>query len=236
MSSQPSYVTDLLARPLLPLKPPKLTDSSNPPWSPTLKASIADAQLHPLIEVTLHIMNDDLFSAHFLLRKLQEDDWGKWLHGLLHAREGDLRNAKCWYRDVPPALLRLFYVQPTSRPDAGDSGASDTHVLASRALDRFSVALGKGAKEVRRDTDESGLVPEEGRAYSEAQIDKIGEEDREGMVEAARRQLWRELVALLEQLVGMYGWKEWDGTQAYTKDSQGMKEKGRVLGEGWRTF
>jgi hypothetical protein len=29
-------------------------------------------------------MNDDLFSAHFLLRKMQEDEWGKWLHGILH--------------------------------------------------------------------------------------------------------------------------------------------------------
>lgn len=24
----------------------------------------------------LHLMNDDLFSAHFLLRKMQEDEWG----------------------------------------------------------------------------------------------------------------------------------------------------------------
>lgn len=37
----------------------------------------------PLI-AQLHLMNDDLFSAHFLLRKLQEDDWGKWLHAILH--------------------------------------------------------------------------------------------------------------------------------------------------------
>jgi hypothetical protein len=46
-------------------------------------------------------MNDDLFAAHFLLRKMQEDEWGKfgsdngcwadmhgvvakWLHAILH--------------------------------------------------------------------------------------------------------------------------------------------------------
>jgi len=29
-------------------------------------------------------MNDDLFSAHFLLRKMQENEWGKWLHAMLH--------------------------------------------------------------------------------------------------------------------------------------------------------
>jgi len=32
----------------------------------------------------LHLMNDDLFSAHFLLRKMQENEWGKWLHAMLH--------------------------------------------------------------------------------------------------------------------------------------------------------
>ena len=30
----------------------------------------------------LHLMNDDLFSAHFLLRKMQEDEWGACLFRL----------------------------------------------------------------------------------------------------------------------------------------------------------
>lgn len=49
-------------------------------------------------------MNDDLFSAHFLLRKMSEDEWGtlgslwsrwgwadrpaKWLHAILHQTGG----------------------------------------------------------------------------------------------------------------------------------------------------
>jgi hypothetical protein len=42
-------------------------------------------------EIQLHLLNDDLFSAHFLLRKMQEDEWGKWLHAILHQAGESLR-------------------------------------------------------------------------------------------------------------------------------------------------
>jgi hypothetical protein len=41
--------------------------------------------------IQLHLLNDDLFSAHFLLRKMQEDEWGKWLHAILHQAGESLR-------------------------------------------------------------------------------------------------------------------------------------------------
>jgi hypothetical protein len=82
--SRPGFIAELEARPLPLLAPPKLTDSSNPPYSPSARSAIADLKCHPLLESALHLMNDDLFSAHFLLRKMQEDEWGKWLHGILH--------------------------------------------------------------------------------------------------------------------------------------------------------
>lgn len=81
---RPSFISDLLARPLPQLTPPKLTDASNPPYSAPIRAQIADLGCHPLLESALHLLNDDLFSAHFLLRKMQENEWGKWLHGILH--------------------------------------------------------------------------------------------------------------------------------------------------------
>jgi hypothetical protein len=73
---RPAWVAELLNRPLPRLTPPKLSDTRNPPYSTNLQSQIADASCHPLLESALHLMNDDLFSAHFLLRKIQEDDFG----------------------------------------------------------------------------------------------------------------------------------------------------------------
>lgn len=102
MSARPPFVQILYDRPLPELTPPRLTDSSNPPYSTDVRAQIADLGCHPLLESAvsscavawicmgrvadrqLHLMNDDLFSAHFLLRKMQENEWGKWLHAMLH--------------------------------------------------------------------------------------------------------------------------------------------------------
>lgn len=99
-ADRPSFVAQLLSRPLPPLTPARLTDHSNPPWREEFQSQTADLKCHPLLESAvglhclaagarwltsqLHLMNDDLFSAHFLLRKMQEDEWGKWLHAILH--------------------------------------------------------------------------------------------------------------------------------------------------------
>ncbi|KAL7005927.1 hypothetical protein EMMF5_004468 [Cystobasidiomycetes sp. EMM_F5] len=109
-ASRPSFVKTLLDRPLPELRPPKLSESNNPPWSKEVRAAIADGAYHPLLESALHLMNDDLFSAHFLLRKMQEDEWGKWLHACLHLAEGDLeKNAKLWYDQIEPSVLSHFW-------------------------------------------------------------------------------------------------------------------------------
>lgn len=62
--SRPKYINELLARPLAPLKPHAMTESSNPPYSTSIQSQIADGHYHPLLESVLHLMNDDLFSAH----------------------------------------------------------------------------------------------------------------------------------------------------------------------------
>lgn len=50
----------------------------------------------------MHILNNDLPSAHFLCRHMQnEPAWeGMFIHGLLHRVEGDYRNAEAWYGNV----------------------------------------------------------------------------------------------------------------------------------------
>jgi hypothetical protein len=69
---------------------------------PTLKAHITSLSLHPTLEVALHILNQDLPSAHFLVRHMQSAPAfeGMFLHGMLHRIEGDFDNARAWYSDV----------------------------------------------------------------------------------------------------------------------------------------
>ncbi|SNX82175.1 uncharacterized protein MEPE_00881 [Melanopsichium pennsylvanicum] len=66
-----------------------------------LQGAIADASFHPSIEACLHLINSDLYSAHFLVRKAQGGSrYLDWLHAILHKLEGDFRNAKMWYTDL----------------------------------------------------------------------------------------------------------------------------------------
>jgi hypothetical protein len=69
---------------------------------PSLTAKIASLALHPTLEAALHILNQDLPSAHFLVRHMQSPPAfeGMFLHGILHRTEGDYDNARAWYSDV----------------------------------------------------------------------------------------------------------------------------------------
>ncbi|KAL8996303.1 MAG: hypothetical protein Q9169_004142 [Polycauliona sp. 2 TL-2023] len=82
-----------LPAPLLP--PGKSTSAS-------LTFSISALSLHPTLEVALHILNNDLPSAHFLVRHMQSPPAyeGMFLHGILHRIEGDYDNARAWYDNV----------------------------------------------------------------------------------------------------------------------------------------
>ncbi|EST09182.2 hypothetical protein PSEUBRA_001133 [Kalmanozyma brasiliensis GHG001] len=73
----------------------------NRPKHAELQAAIAEAAYHPAIEACLHLINGDLYSAHFLVRKAQGGSrYLDWLHAILHKLEGDFRNAKMWYTDL----------------------------------------------------------------------------------------------------------------------------------------
>ena len=76
-----------------------------PPASPHEKSKtheISDLLVHPTLEVILHLLNNDLPSAHFLVRHMQAAPQyeGMYLHGILHRIEGDYDNARAWYGDV----------------------------------------------------------------------------------------------------------------------------------------
>jgi len=50
MTARPTFVRQLLDRPLPQLTPPRLSDKANPPYSVDIRAQIADLQCHPLLE------------------------------------------------------------------------------------------------------------------------------------------------------------------------------------------
>ena len=58
--------------------------------------------MHPVLEAILHILNNDLPSAHFLCRHMENKPAfeAMYTHGILHRIEGDYRNAEAWYNDV----------------------------------------------------------------------------------------------------------------------------------------
>lgn len=67
-----------------------------------LSQAISALLLHPSLEAALHLLNDDLPSAHFLVRHMQAAPQyeSMMLHGILHRIEGDYNNARAWYTDV----------------------------------------------------------------------------------------------------------------------------------------
>lgn len=75
---------------------------SQPIHETRLSHAISLLSLHPTLEALLHILNNDLPSAHFLCRHMQNAPaWeGMFIHGLLHRVEGDYRNAEAWYASV----------------------------------------------------------------------------------------------------------------------------------------
>lgn len=99
-----------LPSPLLP--PGKAT-------SPTLTASISALSLHPTLETAFHILNNDLPSAHFLVRHMQSPPAyeGMFLHGILHRIEGDYDNARAWYDNVSDSDV-FKHTWPGGKDDA----------------------------------------------------------------------------------------------------------------------
>jgi hypothetical protein len=94
--SYSSLKTQLLSKPG-PILPPS---PSSP--SPSLSHAIASLLLHPSLETAFHILNNDLPSAHFLVRHMEAAPRyeSMLLHGILHRIEGDYENSRAWYGDV----------------------------------------------------------------------------------------------------------------------------------------
>jgi hypothetical protein len=80
------------------------------PWSPELQKVIRalDPGPDPATQATqagLLLWNDDLDGCHAIAQELS-DEFGAYLHGIMHRREPDYGNAKYWFRRVgEPSLF-----------------------------------------------------------------------------------------------------------------------------------
>ncbi|SPO38182.1 uncharacterized protein PSFLO_03659 [Pseudozyma flocculosa] len=241
MTTRPPYVATLLDRPLPTLHLSSLSASSNPPYDAQVQASISDGRHHPLLEVTLHLLNSDLFSAHFLVRKMEKQDVAKWLHSFLHAVEGDLRNARCWIRDTPPDVLAITVDDPEREAGRQEGHDNDREKRQEyRRIDVYAFLKGMTPQEVR-DQYEKASVEVDLRpdlAHLETLHGQVTA-DRQARTESdegLRKQRWHQLVNMLHHLERRYGYQPYDGTVAYDSKEEKQHTTTMVLGEGWRRF
>ena len=68
----------------------------------TLTQPKPPADLPPLVQALWHERRGDWTRAHEITQEIDNDD-ASWLHAYLHRREGDLSNARYWYRHAGKA-------------------------------------------------------------------------------------------------------------------------------------
>jgi len=62
-------------------------------------ASATPPDLSPLLQSLWHDAKGDWDQAHRLAQEVSGED-GAWVHAYLHRKEGDLSNARYWYRQA----------------------------------------------------------------------------------------------------------------------------------------
>lgn len=183
------------------LHPPKPKDSS-------LTDRISSLRLHPAIEAGLHILNYDLPSAHFLLRKMQSlpAQEGMFLHGVLHRIEGDYPNARAWYNDVSDTEI-MEYVWG-QKGEGAEGGKACGFVYDVEKLDQ---RVKKGEKNARV------------------------QKEQERLEEESKRELTM-IMDYCRQKIGLDEWE--DARSAYVEDSEKIKKAGQdqTTGAGMRRF
>lgn len=116
------------------------------PRKPIIASSrISELSLHPVLESILHILNLDLPSAHFLLRHMQAAPAHEamYLHGFLHRIEGDLDNARAWYRDVQDSeVFKAVWTGDGSGVGDGDGGSAPQAGEGSMSAERVTKDCG----------------------------------------------------------------------------------------------
>ena len=166
-----------------------------------------------------------------------------WLHGILHRFEGDLTNAKAWYKGLDESMIsHCPTYQPNNAPSTKRSSDS-AHHEAFFLIDQVGiVGRGFGAKKLRAQYGDKAIgfpdsAPTEDELERERQrFSELGEEGKKEVDDRC----WEELRWLVDKLVEMYGWETGvEGTKGYTESTEQQKEVSRKMvggGEGIRKF
>ncbi|KAJ9641886.1 hypothetical protein H2199_005099 [Coniosporium tulheliwenetii] len=149
-SDSPSFQS--LVSTLSALPPPLLPPGHS--RLPHLTAAIASLLLHPTLEATLHLLNHDLPSAHFLVRKMQAAPAfeGMLLHAMLHRIEGDYNNARAWYADWEGPVVQKKGDEMEAGEEGGEKGEWDGRAANADELEEVETVKGprRGGPALRR--------------------------------------------------------------------------------------
>lgn len=63
----------------------------------------------PCIRAALHLLNDDIETAHKIAQDSEGEITSDLCHAILHRREGDYWNSKWWYRQIHHPLIKQVY-------------------------------------------------------------------------------------------------------------------------------
>jgi hypothetical protein len=63
--------------------------------------------------VVEHLERGDWRAAHEIVQKDEESPLACWAHGIVHLMEGDLPNARYWYREAK----RIFPANPSAKDE-----------------------------------------------------------------------------------------------------------------------
>ncbi|KAF2129025.1 hypothetical protein P153DRAFT_386219 [Dothidotthia symphoricarpi CBS 119687] len=197
------------------------------PTHPALASHISALALHPTLEATLHILNADLPSAHFLVRHMQAPPAveGMLLHGILHRCEGDMRNSRLWVGDVADICEGFV---PKKREEGERLGEEVMRGIEGRGMEKGFLEHVYGGERPEGVIDEVEAWRKMKGAGKEEQGRKLEESIR------------GELERVLEWCRKKFGEGEWvDATSAWVKNSEEIQKisDDMVSGDkGWRKF
>ena len=150
MASNPSYTLPVSVLPLLQRDQADALPALRPqrPYTSELQSTISSLSCPIPVKGILHLLNDDLDSAHSLV---QDDDGNadsNLIHSLLHRREGDFWNSKWWLNQFNHPFLTSLYAQ---RNVDGRTGAKQFVDLVERVTSKGAVT----ACAAQREADEA---------------------------------------------------------------------------------
>jgi Flp pilus assembly protein TadD len=68
------------------------------------------AKARVLRSAVAHLERGDWHAAHLIVQKDEESPLACWAHGIVHVMEGDLPNARYWYRQAKRLFPNEFSV------------------------------------------------------------------------------------------------------------------------------